>query len=40
MAHTDDLSDRLLRLPLWIGVDQALVVSAFVQACRRVRGGG
>ncbi len=40
MAHTDDLSDRLLRLPLWIGADQALVVSAFVQACRRVRGGG
>ena len=22
MIHTDDLSDRLLRLPLWIGLDK------------------
>ena len=23
MQHTDNLSDRLLRLPLWVGMDEA-----------------
>lgn len=35
MTHTDSLSERLLRLPLWIGVDCELVVRAFHRACVR-----
>ncbi len=36
MARTDDLSSRLLRLPLWIGVDGERVVSTFLEACEAV----
>jgi dTDP-4-amino-4,6-dideoxygalactose transaminase len=36
MPHTDGLSDRLLRLPLWIGVDRDLVVQALMKACETV----
>jgi len=32
MRHTDELSERLLRLPLWIGVDKERVVSSLMQA--------
>ena len=32
MRHTDELSERLLRLPLWIGVDKERVVSSLLQA--------
>jgi dTDP-4-amino-4,6-dideoxygalactose transaminase len=39
MAHTDGLSERLLRLPLWIGVDRDLVLSSFIEACTAVCGG-
>ncbi len=38
MANTDALSDRLLRLPLWIGVDRDLVLRSFVAACTAVCG--
>jgi dTDP-4-amino-4,6-dideoxygalactose transaminase len=33
MRHTDALSGRLLRLPLWIGVDSAVVLDALLPAC-------
>jgi dTDP-4-amino-4,6-dideoxygalactose transaminase len=33
MTHTDGLAERLLRLPLWIGVDTGRVLSAFEHAC-------
>jgi dTDP-4-amino-4,6-dideoxygalactose transaminase len=36
MARTDDLSSRLLRLPLWIGVDSERVLSTFLEACEAV----
>jgi len=36
MPHTDALSDRLIRLPLWIGVDRDLVLRSFVEACSAV----
>lgn len=36
MANTDALSDRLLRLPLWIGVDRDLVLRTFIDACTAV----
>lgn len=36
MTNTDDLSSRLLRLPLWIGVDRELVVRTFLEACEAV----
>jgi len=36
MPHTDGLADRLLRLPLWIGVDRDLVLRTFVEACATV----
>lgn len=36
MAHTDALSERLLRLPLWIGVDRDLVLRTFVAVCSAV----
>jgi dTDP-4-amino-4,6-dideoxygalactose transaminase len=36
MAHTDDLSSRLLRLPLWIGVERELVMRTFLEACEAV----
>jgi dTDP-4-amino-4,6-dideoxygalactose transaminase len=38
MVQTDTLSERLLRLPLWIGVDRELVLSRFVEACNAVCG--
>lgn len=38
MTHTDTLSERLLRLPLWIGVDRDLVLSTFIDACTAVCG--
>ncbi|MFT3666244.1 dTDP-4-amino-4,6-dideoxygalactose transaminase [Piscinibacter sp.] len=38
MSNTDALSDRLLRLPLWIGVDRDLVLRSFVEACTAVCG--
>jgi dTDP-4-amino-4,6-dideoxygalactose transaminase len=36
MMNTDDLSSRLLRLPLWIGVERELVVRTFLEACEAV----
>jgi dTDP-4-amino-4,6-dideoxygalactose transaminase len=39
MQRTDELSDRLLRLPLWIGVDRDLVLRTFIEACTAVCGG-
>jgi dTDP-4-amino-4,6-dideoxygalactose transaminase len=36
MEHTDGLSERLLRLPLWIGVDTGRVVESLTRACRAV----
>jgi hypothetical protein len=30
MTHTDALSQRLLRLPLWIGVDEQEVLRALL----------
>jgi dTDP-4-amino-4,6-dideoxygalactose transaminase len=36
MTHTDDLSSRLLRLPLWIGVERELVMRTFLEACEAV----
>jgi dTDP-4-amino-4,6-dideoxygalactose transaminase len=36
MQHTDVLSERLLRLPLWIGVDRERVMDTFVDACGAV----
>ena len=33
MPNTDATADRLLRLPLWIGVDRDRVLSALVAAC-------
>lgn len=36
MEHTDGLSERLLRLPLWIGVDTGRVVDSLARACRAV----
>lgn len=36
MHHTNTLSERLLRLPLWIGVDRDLVLRTFIAACRAV----
>ena len=36
MTQTDTLSDRLLRLPLWIGVDRELVLHSFINACEAV----
>lgn len=38
MANTDAVADRLLRLPLWIGVDQGRVLQAFFSACKRAFG--
>ena len=38
MPHTDALSERLLRLPLWIGVDRERVLGAFTEACAAVCG--
>jgi dTDP-4-amino-4,6-dideoxygalactose transaminase len=32
MTHTDALSERLLRLPLWIGVDRDRVVRSLMEA--------
>ncbi len=37
MVHTDALSDRLLRLPLWIGVDAERVLRALRAACAALR---
>jgi len=39
MERTDSLSERLLRLPLWIGVDRDLVLSSFIEACTAVCDG-
>ena len=36
MTHTDALSQRLLRLPLWIGVDRDRVLEVFHDACAAV----
>jgi dTDP-4-amino-4,6-dideoxygalactose transaminase len=36
MPHTDAASQRLLRLPLWIGVDTDLVLSSLIAACAAV----
>ncbi len=36
MTNTDNLSSRLLRLPLWIGVERELVVRTFLEACEAV----
>jgi len=36
MPHTDALSEQLLRLPLWIGVDRDLVLTSFIDACTAV----
>jgi dTDP-4-amino-4,6-dideoxygalactose transaminase len=33
MRHTDSLSQRLLRLPLWVGVDVGQVLDALLPAC-------
>ena len=38
LRHTDELSDRLLRLPLWIGVDRELVIDTFSDVCAEVCG--
>ncbi|MCU0920909.1 MAG: hypothetical protein MUF16_11305 [Burkholderiaceae bacterium] len=38
MRHTDTLSERQLRLPLWIGVDRDLVLRSFIEACTAVCG--
>jgi len=38
MTHTDALSERLLRLPLWIGVDRELVIDTFSAVCAEVCG--
>ncbi len=38
MTHTDTLSERLLRLPLWIGVDRELVIDTFSSVCAEVCG--
>lgn len=32
MLHTDDLSERLIRLPLWIGVEENRVIEAVISA--------
>lgn len=32
MTHTDNLSERLLRLPMWVGVDAGAVIEALCQA--------
>ena len=32
MTHTDALSARLLRLPLWIGVDEPRVVDSLLES--------
>jgi dTDP-4-amino-4,6-dideoxygalactose transaminase len=32
MTHTENLSERLLRLPMWVGVDAAAVIEALCQA--------
>jgi len=39
MTHTDALSERLLRLPLWIGVDRELVIDTLSSVCAEVCGG-
>ena len=36
MVHTNTLSEGLMRLPLWIGVDAEEVVSVLTRACRAV----
>ncbi len=36
MTHTDALSARLLRLPLWIGVDTDQVLRHLLSACAAV----
>lgn len=36
MARTDELSARLLRLPLWIGVDADEVIGCFIEATEAV----
>ena len=38
LPHTDALSERLLRLPLWIGVDRDRVLQALAEACTAVCG--
>jgi dTDP-4-amino-4,6-dideoxygalactose transaminase len=38
LRHTDELSERLLRLPLWIGVDRELVIDTFSAVCAEVCG--
>jgi dTDP-4-amino-4,6-dideoxygalactose transaminase len=38
MTQTDALSERLLRLPLWIGVDRELVIDTFSSVCTEVCG--
>jgi dTDP-4-amino-4,6-dideoxygalactose transaminase len=38
LPHTDALSERLLRLPLWIGVDRDRVLQTLVEACTAVCG--
>jgi dTDP-4-amino-4,6-dideoxygalactose transaminase len=39
MQRTDDLSERLMRLPLWIGVDQELVVRSLLETLAEVGAG-
>lgn len=39
MTNTDALSERLLRLPVWIGVDQQLVVNSLLESLSEVVGG-
>jgi len=38
LRRTDELSERLLRLPLWIGVDRELVIDTFSAVCAEVCG--
>jgi hypothetical protein len=38
MRHTDTLSERLLLIPLWIGVDRDLVLRSFIEAGSAVCG--
>ena len=40
MPHTDATSDRLLRLPLWIGVDRDRVLRALIAACAEINRPG
>jgi dTDP-4-amino-4,6-dideoxygalactose transaminase len=40
MPYTDAASDRLLRLPLWIGVDRDRVLRALIAACAEINRPG